>query len=158
MKKISKNCVASQDTATCTASQREVRQSPLGANVIMLNTLGGENPSEIALFGGSYNEYLINLKTMKKVKELNRSIDLPLEDQFAENHGWEDSSQRYLLDQEYQDIDFFYSMDPDEFFHLIRKMDNFLRERGISDYFISNFGKANIAFVEIEKQLNEKQL
>lgn len=157
MKIKSKNCVASQDTATCTASQGEVRQSPLGANGIKLNTLGGDNPSEISLFGGYCNEYLINLKEMKKVKELNRSIDLPLEAQFAENFNWEDSFQRYELDQEFQDIDYFYSMDPDEFFHLIRKMDNFLRERGISEYFISNFGKANIAFAEIEKQLNEKQ-
>lgn len=156
MKKLSKNCVASQDTATYTASQREVRQSPLGANGIKLNTLGGDNPSEVALFGGCYNDNLIN-KNMKKVKELNRSIDLPLEAQFAENFNWEDSFQRYELDQEYQDFDYFYSMDPDEFFHLIRKMDNFLRERGISEYFISNFGKANIAFAEIEKQLNEKQ-
>lgn len=51
------NCVASQDTATCTASQREVRQSPLGANGIKLNTLGGDNPSEVALFGGCYNDF-----------------------------------------------------------------------------------------------------
>jgi len=41
MKIKSKNCVASQDTATCTASRKEVRQSPLGANGIKLNTLGG---------------------------------------------------------------------------------------------------------------------
>lgn len=95
---------------------------------------------------------------MKRVKELNKSIDLPLEAQFAENHGWENSYQRYELDQEFQDIDYFYCMDPDEFFHLTRKMDNFLRERGISEYFISNYRNANVAFVEIEKQLNEKQL
>lgn len=92
------------------------------------------------------------------VKELNRSIDLPLEAQFAENHGWEDSYERYQLDREFQDIEYFYEMDPEEFFHLIRKMDNFLRERGISEYFISNYGKANVAFVEIEKRLNDNQL
>ena len=62
MKIKSKNCVAMQDTATYTASPREVRQSPLGANGIKLNTLGGDNPSEISLFGGCYNKYLINFK------------------------------------------------------------------------------------------------
>lgn len=55
-------------------------------------------------------------------------------------------------------MDFFYNMDPEDFFHLIRKMDNFLRERGLSEYFISNYGKANIAFHFIEKKLNEEQL
>lgn len=62
------NCVASQDTATYTASRKEVRQSPLGANGIKLNTLGGENPSEIALFGGCYNENLINFEKYEKGK------------------------------------------------------------------------------------------
>lgn len=65
MKVIKLNCVASQDTATCTASRKEVRQSPLGTNGIKLNTLGGDNPSEIALFGGCYNENLINFKNEK---------------------------------------------------------------------------------------------
>lgn len=41
MKAISKNCVAMQDTATYTASQGEVRQSPLGTNGIKPNKLGG---------------------------------------------------------------------------------------------------------------------
>ncbi|MBR4238305.1 MAG: hypothetical protein IKQ03_02695 [Prevotella sp.] len=92
------------------------------------------------------------------VKERNRSIDLPLEEQFAENHGWEDSYQRYQLDREFQDSDYFYEMDSDDFFHLIRKMDNFLRERGISEYFISNYAKACVAFEETQKRLLENEL
>lgn len=91
-------------------------------------------------------------------KERNKSIELPLDAQFRENWGWENSNQLLELDTEFQDMDYFYNMDPEDFFHLIRKMDNFLRERGLSEYFISNYGKANIAFHFIEKKLNEEQL
>ena len=76
----------------------------------------------------------------------NFSIDLPLEEQIRENWGWENSFQRYLLDRDYQDMSFFTEMDPDDLIKLVRKMENFLQERGLSDYFISNFSKASVAF------------
>ena len=79
-------------------------------------------------------------------KELLKSIDLPLEMQFRENWGWEDSLQCYELDTEYQDMSYFTDMDPDDLIKLIRKMDNFLKERGLSDHFISNFSEASVAF------------
>lgn len=60
LKTININCVASQDTATFTASRKEVRQSLLGANDIKLNTLGGENPYNRALFDGYYTKNLNN--------------------------------------------------------------------------------------------------
>lgn len=61
MNKKIKNCVASQDTTTYTASRKEVRQSPLGANGIKLNTLGGgKNPYRIALFSDNNSKNLIN--------------------------------------------------------------------------------------------------
>jgi hypothetical protein len=79
-------------------------------------------------------------------KNLIRSIDLPLEEQYKENWGWEDSYQRYELDQEFQDKEYFQDMDPDDLIHLVRKMDNFLRERGISDFFFEKlcFGKSSV--------------
>lgn len=83
-------------------------------------------------------------------KELNCSIDLPLEEQFGENRGWEDSYQRYELDTMFLEKEYFQDMDLDDFLHLIRKLDNFLMERGISEYFIRNFALACKVFDEID--------
>lgn len=88
------------------------------------------------------------------MKELYKSIDLPLEEQFKENWNWEDSYQRYELDQEIQDKEYFQNMDGDDFIHLIRKMDNFLMERGISCYFIKNYYLACIVFDEFNRGEN----
>jgi len=87
---------------------------------------------------------------MKKVPC--KSIDLPREMQFGENWGWEDSFQRYQLDREFQEKSYFEDMDPEEFLHLIRKLDNFLMERGVSEYFIRNFALACQVFDEMGKE------
>lgn len=86
-------------------------------------------------------------------KELNCSIDLPLEEQFGENWGWEDSFQRYELDREFKDNEYFEEMDSEDLIHMLRKMRYFLMERGISEYFIKNYEKACLAF----NMLNEQQ-
>lgn len=78
----------------------------------------------------------------------NFSIDLPLEEQFRENWGWEDSFQRYELDREFQDKEYFEAMEANDFIKLIRKLDNFLMERGLSEYFIRNYGLACQVFEE----------
>ncbi len=88
-------------------------------------------------------------------KELNKSIDLPREMQFGENWGWEESLQRYQLDREFQKKSYFTDMDPEDFLHLIRKLDNFLMERGISEYFIRNFALACEVFDEMDKDDND---
>ena len=85
-------------------------------------------------------------------KQLYLSTELPLDAQLRENWGWENSNQLLELDTKFQDMDYFYEMDTEHFFHLIRKMDNFLRERGLSEYFISNYGKANVAFHYIDEK------
>ena len=84
-------------------------------------------------------------------KKLIRSIDLPLEEQYKENWGWEDSYQRYELDQLFLDKEYFQDMDPDDLIRLVRKMDNFLRERGISVCFGRNFVLASQVFSELDK-------
>ena len=89
-------------------------------------------------------------------KEPLRSVDLPLEEQFRENWGWENSYQRYELDNDFQDIGYFYDMDPEDLCHLVRKMDNFMMERGISYVFIHNFYLAIKAFNELDKKDNNK--
>ena len=82
------------------------------------------------------------------MRERNKSIDLPLEMQFGENRKWEESFQRYQLDQDFQEKSYFAEMDADEFLHLIRKLDNFLMERGVSEYFIRNYALANQVYEE----------
>lgn len=77
-------------------------------------------------------------KRKSKMKDLLRSIDLPLEEQYGENRGWENSHQRYEIDCEFQDREYFRCMSFDELYHIVRHMDNFLMERGISEYFIRN--------------------
>ena len=89
---------------------------------------------------------------MKKPKELNRSIDLPLEEQFRENWGWEDSSQRELVDCDFLDLSYFTSQDPDDLIRLVRKMDNFLRERGISECYLKNYYLAVRAFYALDEE------
>lgn len=79
-----------------------------------------------------------------------RSVDLPLEEQYRENWGWEDSYQRYELDQEFQDMEYFEEMDPEELIRLVCKMENFLEERGISVFFMSNYFLACQKFSELE--------
>ena len=88
------------------------------------------------------------------IRNLNCSIDLPLEEQYKENWGWEDSRQRYELDCEFQDKMYFEDLDPEELINLVRKMDNFLMERGISDYFLRNFALASQVFDELCKEEN----
>jgi len=85
------------------------------------------------------------------VKELIKSIDLPLEEQYKENFGWENSYQRNEIDSKFLDKEYFQSMNANDFIHLIRKMENFLRERGLSDYFIRNYGLADQVFREMDE-------
>ena len=72
--------------------------------------------------------------------------------QFGENRGWENCSQFYVLDRDFQEKSYFSEMDPNEFIHLIRKMDNFLMERGISEYFIRNYAYACVVFDEMNRR------
>lgn len=88
-------------------------------------------------------------------KELNCSIDLPLEEQFGENRGWENSNQRYELDTMFQDKEYFQDMDPEDLCHLVRKMDNFLMERGLTYYFLNNYFLAIQAFKNLDEIDND---
>ena len=82
------------------------------------------------------------------MRELNASITLPLERQWGENHNWENSLQCHTLDSQYVEKEYFSDMDFDELVKLIRKMDNFFDERGISTYFFRNFALADQVFRE----------
>ena len=82
---------------------------------------------------------------------LSRSIDLPLEEQYKENWGWENSYQRNEIDSKFLDKEYFQSMNANDLIHLVRKMENFLRERGLSDYFIRNYGLADQVFRELDE-------
>ncbi len=72
-------------------------------------------------------------------KNLIRSVEIKLEDQFRENWGWENSSQRYELDEECQSMEYFQSMDDEEQLYLSRKIENFFEERGVSTALARNF-------------------
>ncbi len=85
-------------------------------------------------------------------KELLASIDLPLEEQFRENWGWENSFQRLQLDREFQEKSYFTEMDPEELIFLVRHMDNFLMERGISYPFLRNYELACHAFSKLDEK------
>ena len=79
-----------------------------------------------------------------------RSYDIPLEHQYRENWHWEDSFQRYELDNEFQEKSYFQNMDPEDLCRLVRKMDNFLVERGVSYRFIRNYYLAVKTFNELD--------
>lgn len=85
-----------------------------------------------------------------KMKEPLRSSNLPEEKQFKENWGWENSFQRYEMDQEFQDKWYFECMEPNDLIKLVRKMENFFMERGISIYFMRNYLLASKVFEELE--------
>ncbi len=91
------------------------------------------------------------------VKELNKSIDLPLEDQFRENWNWENSSQRYELDIDFQEKSYFTEMDPEELCFLVRHLDNFMMERGISYTMLHNYYHAIHAFNKLDEPDNGYQ-
>ncbi len=88
----------------------------------------------------------LNIKRNNIMQNFKSSIVLPLENQFHENWGWEESYQCYVLDYEFKTLEYFSNMDDEELIHLIRKMDNFLSERGISDCFMRNYALADEAF------------
>ena len=81
-----------------------------------------------------------------KMKELYRSIELPPEKQFGENWNWENSSQQYELDSEFKDLSYFTNMEDNDLISIVRKMENFLMERGISSCFMRNYALADEAF------------
>lgn len=88
----------------------------------------------------------LNIKRKKPMQDFKSSSVLPLENQFHENWGWEDSYEFYKLDYEFKDLEYFTKMNDEELIHLIRKMDNFMTERGISDCFMRNYALADTAF------------
>ncbi len=81
-------------------------------------------------------------------KNLNFSIDIPLEEQYGENKGWENSVQRYELDSECQNKEYFEDMDFEDLLHVVRHTDNFIMERGVSEYMIHNHELAVEVFKE----------
>lgn len=96
-------------------------------------------------------------RKMRDMECRRESIQIPQENRFGENWEWEDSGQCYELDTEFQDMRYFEEMDADELIYLIRKMDNFLRERGISHAFTDNYGKCCHAFHKlVEKSSYEE--
>lgn len=92
--------------------------------------------------------FVISIKPFNfiRMKEPFRSIELPPEKQFGENWNWENSSQQYELDTEFKDLEYFTNMDDNDLIYLIRKMENFLMERGISCCFMRNYALADEAF------------
>lgn len=89
-----------------------------------------------------------------KQKQPYYSTELPLNSQFPENWGWENSSQFYELDTEFQDKEYFQNIEPVDICHLVRKMDNFLMERGISYKFLRNYEHVLRAFNSLDEPQN----
>lgn len=86
-------------------------------------------------------------------KNLCRSIELPLEEQYGENHGWENGSECYRYDTESVDKDHFEEMDFNELVRKVRKMENFMEERGVSVWFFRNYALADQVFTEKAREL-----
>lgn len=74
------------------------------------------------------------------------SIKLPVEERYGENKKWEDSHECYELDTEFLNLYDFTSKSRRELIGLIRHCDNFLSERGISDWFMRNYALIDQAF------------
>lgn len=96
------------------------------------------------------------------MKNIIRSIELPLKEQYAENHGWENSYECYELDTEFRSLEHFLEMEENDLIRLIRKMDNFLEERGISTIFSRNYALVDRAYriktTPIEEQEQDSTL
>lgn len=86
-----------------------------------------------------------------KQKQPYYSTELPLNSQFPENWGWENSAQFYELDTEFIDKDYFQNIEPVDICHLVRKMDKFLMERGISYKFLRNYEHVLRAFNSLDE-------
>lgn len=91
-------------------------------------------------------------KKMRDMECRRESFWVPQENRFGENWTWEDSGQCYELDTEFQDRSYFENMDPDDLCHLVRHMENFMMERGITMAFFRNYAKADHAFEALDKQ------
>lgn len=84
----------------------------------------------------------------------NGSMPIAPEMRYGENFKWEDSGEFYEMDREFSD-DYYYSqLDFDSLLKLIRHMDNFICEHGISDYFLRNFEKCASEF---KRRCNEPE-
>ncbi len=91
-------------------------------------------------------------KRMRNMECRRESFWVPQENRFGENWDWEETTQCMELDTEFQDMGYFEQMDGDELCHLIRHMENFMMERGITMTFFRNYAKADQAFENLDKK------
>jgi len=120
-------------------------------------TITYEGIISFALFKEVYNYINDKYCTRMRKKHLFRSVELQLEDQFGENRGWENSSQRYELDEEFQDKEYFERMDEIEQIRLSRKMENFFEERGVSTALAHNYAMLEQVICKKDEQNNGYQ-
>ncbi len=100
--------------------------------------------------------YLEQRRRRSKMRHLisSRSLELPQDEQWGENWKFECSRQCYELDTEFKDKYYFDQMDDEEKLCLIRKMENFIEERGVSVSFARNFALLDQACREIDERQN----
>ena len=83
-----------------------------------------------------------------------RSLELPQDEQWGENWEFECSRECYELDTELMDKYYFDQMDDEEKWRLIRKMENFIEERGVSVPFARNYALLDQSCREIDEKQN----
>ena len=98
--------------------------------------------------------YYKQIKRRSKMKHLTRSVELPQDNQWGENWEWETSYQCYEVDAEFKDKSYFEQMDDEEKICLIRKMENFIEERGVSIAFARNYAKLDHVFHGLDEPKN----
>lgn len=99
----------------------------------------------------------INLKHFRRkssMKHLVRSIELPQDMQWGENWEFECGHLCHELDTEFKNKYYFDQMDDEEKLSLIRKMENFVEERGVNVQFIRNYALLDQSCRELDEKEN----
>lgn len=91
-------------------------------------------------------------KSHEDITEPISSTIIPVDKRFEENRKWEEGQEFYMLDSGSIDKSHFDSMGFDDICLLIRHMENFLMEHGISQQFMRNYATVDAIFNELDKQ------
>lgn len=91
-------------------------------------------------------------KSHEDITEPISSTIIPVDKRFEENRKWEEGQEFYMLDSGSIDKSHFDSMSFNDIFLLIRHMENFLMEHGISLHFMRYYATVDAIFNELDKQ------
>lgn len=125
---------------------------------ILLGICDNENDADSMI---RYSFIKINKRHLNRksnMKHIVRSIERSQDKQWEENWSFECSNLGYELDTEFKDKTYFKKMDDSDKISLVRKMENFIEERGVSIIFLQNFAllyQSCREIDEIEKNKSE---